>query len=79
MITTAEILEALSRAGGPTDAEAADAHTSAEIRAAMGWSPSTFSLEMKRLKAAGKLEVVKVRREALDGRLARVVGYRLLA
>lgn len=80
MITTAEILAALATAAtghGPSVGPA-DAHTGTEIRAAMRWTTIAFKREMTRLKVAGLIEVVRVTREAVDGRMANVVGYRCL-
>ena len=77
-ITESELLEALRaatprRADGPTDA-----YTTREIRKATGWGLAQAMAYLRSLADDGRLEAVKVRRTAIDGRLALVTAYRFL-
>lgn len=77
-ISENELLDALREA---TESEQGDdgALTLREIMAATGMSERRAKEHMSRLKAAGRIEPVKVRREALDGRNALVPAYRVIA
>ena len=68
-MTTAELLQALSDATIPrAPKEPTDVFTGGDIRQATGWCSVRFTREMVALKRQGRLEVVRVQREALDGR-----------
>jgi hypothetical protein len=77
-ISESEILEALRESIGNPDLGPSDAFTRGEIAVAMGWGLTKTGKELTALKAKGQLEVLRVRREGLDGRPASVPGYRFL-
>lgn len=77
-ITEAEILEALRESMDNPDLGPADAFTRNEIAEAMGWSLDRTSAHLLAVKRQGQLEVVTVKREALDSRQMSVPGYRFL-
>ena len=77
-MTEGQLLEAL-RAAQLTAAEDGQdgARTSAELREDLGWSKERVIVALKALKKAGQLDVVKVPREDLAGRVLRIPAYRL--
>ena len=78
-MTTAELLQALADATiSRAPKEPTDVFTGSEIRQATGWCSARFTREMGVLKRDGRLEFVKVQREAVDGRRAAVTAYRIL-
>lgn len=77
-ISEAEILDALRATLGNADLGPRDAFTRGEIGAAMGWGLPRTSSHLIALKHQGLVEVVKVKREAVDGRHCMVPGYRFL-
>ena len=78
-ITTAELLDALANASPASEEMPPNTYSGPEIRAAMRVGYDTFSRTMKRLLSTGEVRVVKVRKLALDGRLAQVSAYQFLA
>lgn len=74
VITQAELLDAL--ATGSTDPE--DAHTLVEIAAQTGLTQPRTLQALHALKAAGRLIPHRVKRPALDGRIATVPAYTIL-
>jgi len=78
-LTIAEVLEALSQSV-PEEGEDIPPHTysGTEIRAAMGVGYDRFKLAMTAWLRAGKVEVVGVRKRAMDGRLSRTRAYRFI-
>lgn len=75
-ITTTEILDALAaatqRAPNPDDA-----YTVPELCAATGWTPHMTRRYLAQLKDAGRLQVVMLARERLDGKPCTSPGYRI--
>ena len=77
-VTDSDLLEALREAierrgeDSPDDAFSVD-----ELSDAMGCHPATARKAIKRMIGAGTVEPVRVKRRAMDGRLANVVAYRL--
>lgn len=53
--------------------------TGPEIARGMGCSTLTARDHIRRLLEAGRMEVVQLERRRIDGRTARVAGYRLKA
>ena len=51
--------------------------TTKELAAALDWHEDKVRSHLRELKAAGRIEVVAVRREILDGRISNVPGYRM--
>ena len=82
-ITTAELLAELTAAMAkvPTAADAGippNTYSGPEIRAAMQWGAETFATKMRQLIAAGLAVPCRIRKLAIDGRVATVVAYRFL-
>ncbi len=77
-ISTAEILEALAAAAPPDPERPPGVFTGPEIREAAGWSQGRFARVMPTFAAAGLIELVPFHRIAVDGRNARIIGYRFL-
>ena len=73
--TTDDLLDALREAMTP-DVGAEDAFTGPELEARMG-SRYRTKAALRGLLVAGRAEVVTVRRQAIDGRLMTLKGYRL--
>lgn len=78
-LTIAEVLEALHQSV-PEEGEEIPPHTYSgqEIREAMAVGHSKFHAAMQAWIKAGRVEIVSVRRRALDGRLARTRAYRFV-
>jgi len=78
-LTIAEVLEALSQSV-PEEGEEIPPHTysGTEIREAMGVGYINWKRAMTAWMAAGKVELVQVRRRAMDGRLGRTRAYRFI-
>jgi len=78
-LTIAEVLEALSQSV-PEEGEDIPPHTysGTEIREAMGVGYIRFKQSMTAWLKSGKVEVVHVRKRAMDGRLARTPAYRFV-
>ncbi len=76
-VSESELLEALKTA---TDAHMNpdDAYTVVEICEATSCGREVTCRKLNRLKTANLIEVVSLRREALDGRMRVVPGYRFL-
>ena len=75
--TTTDILDALREA--MTVPAGHDAPTAGELAAATGQGIQRVREALKGLLDAGRLEVVVMRRPALDGRMRVVPGYRMKA
>tara|TARA_R110000868_G_scaffold77797_2_gene222557 strand:+ start:1526 stop:1786 length:261 start_codon:yes stop_codon:yes gene_type:complete len=78
-ITTAELLDALAKAHEVSDEMPPNTYSGPEIRAALQISPVKFQGLIKAMVGGGQMQLVKVRRVAVDGRLSRVVAYQILA
>ena len=78
-LTIAEVLQALA-ASVPEEGEEIPPHTysGTEIREAMGAGHVVFKRAMVAWLKSGKVELVQIRRRAIDGRLARTRAYRFL-
>lgn len=76
-ITESELLEALRDASRRSGADDSGALTSHELADALGVSHVTVLVYLKRVKRAGQLEVVRINREGVDGRVSPVTGYRV--
>jgi hypothetical protein len=78
-LTIAEVLEALSQSV-PEEGEEIPPHTysGTEIREAMGVGYVKWKQAMTAWMKSGKVELVQVRRRAMDGRLARTPAYRFI-
>ena len=76
-ITTDDLLDALREAMGQTDS--GDGRTVQEISSATGWATTTVRKHLGSLHREGRLEVVRVKRPCLDGRLASIPAYRIRA
>ena len=75
-ITVAEILDALAKAAVANDPDVPPyTYTGTELRAAMEWSGPTFSRTIGGMIAAGDVTLCKIRRRAIDGRLATITAY----
>jgi hypothetical protein len=77
-LTVNEILDALRDAQVGVAVDESGFFTLAEIRKATGWTLEPTKARLRALKEAGELEVTRVRRESLDGRMMPVPGYRLI-
>lgn len=77
-ITESELLDELRAATRTLPSNPEGAFTFSELREAMGISILALTRKLRALKAAGKMECVRVVREALDGRAAQVPAYRLI-
>lgn len=82
-ITTAELLAELTAAMAHVPTAADDGippntYSGPEIRAAMQWGAVTFSQKLRVLIAQGHVTPMRVRKLAVDGRVANVVAYRFL-
>lgn len=78
-ITTAELLDALANASPASEEMPPNTYSGPEIRAAMRVGYDRFARTMRQLLANGEVRIVKVRKVALDGRLAQVSAYQFLA
>lgn len=75
-ISTSELLDALQEATGDTDPT--DALTLLELRGLIGWGRDRITKHLLKLKASGRLQVVFVKRERLDGNMVKVPAYRFV-
>lgn len=75
--TTNDILEAIS-AAVTVSADPDGAATKNEIVAASGLSEGMVTQRLMGLKREGRLEVVRVKREAIDGNMRSAPAYRVL-
>ena len=78
-ITTNELLDALHASRNWCPVRQDDAFTSSELVKATSWSLPTVKRHLHDMKASGGLEVVKVHREGLDGRVVTVSAYRFVS
>jgi len=76
-VTQDDLLDALRQA--MTVPASGDAPTVGELAAATGRNVQVVRASLKALLDAGRLEVVTMRRPALDGRMRVVPGYRMKA
>jgi Mn-dependent DtxR family transcriptional regulator len=78
-ITERELVEAVQAAlaSVPVEEETTDGFTVLELSAAMKVGQHPARAMVRRLAQIGMIEIVDVRRRALDGRLMRVKGYRI--
>lgn len=76
-LTTAEILAELEAAAKHVETPD-DAFTIEELRDATGWGGVQIRNRLKLAKKAGRLAVVKVKRENLMGNMQPVPAYRIL-
>lgn len=77
-ITEGEIISAIRETFRRSpDAKATGAATVNELHRSTGWARSKVCNALLALKAAGRLEMVRVPREALDGRVSMVPAYRV--
>lgn len=76
-ITQAEILDAIRDAVQTADVP--DAFTMRELQDATGWGEKQARAKMRVAKLAGRVDVVRVERENLQGRMMPVLAYRLVA
>jgi hypothetical protein len=74
-ISTDDLLDALQAAMGPVDT--CEASTVQDLVEKTGWGRTKVTGTLGRMAKAGRLEVVRVRRLALDGRIASLPAYRL--
>ena len=74
-ITTDDILDALRDALGQPNADGA--HTVQEICEIMGCGATATRKALIAMQKAGRLEVIRVRRVALDGRTCSTPAYRV--
>jgi hypothetical protein len=76
-ITESEILDAL-RAASAQIANPDDAFSVLELSRAVGWSRPRVQEHLLELKRTGRIELVRVTREALNGRIIPVTAYRFV-
>lgn len=77
-VTQAELLAALEAAITGNSDEPTDAMTTREIASLMEWDYESAKCKVRSLVNAGLMEVVKVRRECMDGATRRLPAYRLV-
>ncbi len=77
-VTESELLDALRQALPSGAMKPSDAFSRDDLMALTGWGHARVSLNLKRIKAAGRLEVVMVAGERLDGRRCQTPAYRFL-
>ena len=75
-ITEGQLLEALQRAVTPDNPEGA--MTIEDLRGQLGWSYGRIRRELHRLKDEGKLDVLRVSRPDLTGRMLPRPAYRFV-
>ena len=78
-ITTTELLDALDKAHTPSDEMPPNTYSGPEIRAALGIGAEKLQRVIRQMVADGQMQVIPVRRRAVDGRLSRVMAYQILA
>ena len=74
-VTESELLEALRAAVATPDR--GDGLTTPELAQALGWSEDRVRRALRRLRAQGAIQPVRVPRETLTGVIQLVPGYRL--
>jgi len=74
-VTENELLEALRTAVSAPDQ--GDGMTTPELARALGWSENRVRRALRRLRAQGAIQPVRVPRETLAGVIQLVPGYRL--
>ena len=77
-ITEAEIIDAIREAATQLPARPEGAHSLKELCRATGVAREAMLDHLARLKATGRLEVVRIVQEGIDGRRAKVSAYRVL-
>ena len=77
-VTESELLEAVREAIAGRPETGDDAFSVDELSEALSCHPATARKAIKGLMASQRAEAVRVKRRAMDGRLANVVAYRLL-
>lgn len=79
-ITTAELLAALSAAREePLASDAPNTYSGPQIRLALGIAKDKFPATIGPLVKAGTVRVVKVRKQAIDGRWGTYPAYQVAA
>ncbi len=78
-ITTNELLDALANAEQSTDEMPPHTYSGPEIRRAMGIGAEKLAALVRSMVADGTMQVVHVKRKAIDGRMCRVAAYQILA
>ena len=76
-ITENELIDALRNASRRTADNPDGAMTSHEMGEALGLSHRTIIEYLRKFKRTGRLEIVRVSREGIDGRVSPVTGYRV--
>lgn len=76
-LTEQDLIEAVLEAQAARAEGAEGALTMRELIKQTGWGERRVQLRLDELKCGGRLDVVRVNREALDGRMVRVPAYRL--
>ncbi len=79
-VTETELLDALRQAlpSGANKVRPNGAFTRDELMGLTGWGHTRVSGNLKRLKVAGRLEVVMIPGERVDGRQCQTPAYRFL-
>ena len=81
--TTAELLAEVAAAMANVPQQGEDVpprtYTGTELKKAMGWGGPTMTQNLTVLIASGLVTVVRIRRRAVDGRLATVPAYQFAA
>lgn len=76
-LSEAELLDALREAFDKTEDHPDGAYTTVELAEMMGCNTVTMQRRLKRLIEAGEAECIRIRRTAIDGRMAVVPAYRV--
>ena len=81
--TTAELLAEVAAAMANVPRKSEDTpprtYTGTELKEAMKWSGKAFTQNLSALIASGAVSVVRIRRLAVDGRLATISAYQFAA
>ena len=81
--TTAELLAEVAAAMAHVPQQGEDVpprtYTGTELKKAMGWGGPTMTANLTALIASGAVTVVRIRRRAVDGRLATIAAYQFAA
>lgn len=77
-ITIAELLDALSTAQQQTDELPPNTYSGPEIRRAMGIGAEKLAALVRSMVANGTMQVIHVKRKAIDGRMCRVAAYQII-
>lgn len=78
-ISTTELLDALAKAEQSTDEMPPHTYSGPEIRSALGIGAESLQRLVRGMVASGEMQVVHVKRRAIDGRMCRVPAYQILA